>query len=131
MYEAGGARSEKPSRQPRGAERRRDLRIDVSFPLVVVIDASKERMPAVVENVSLGGALLRTNTRLPLNAGVMFEIQMSDEKLAEIPAVVVRTIGTQWYGAAFAQLSDTDADHLMELASDYLKTANPALWMLG
>ena len=112
-------------------ERRRDLRIDVSFPIIVVVGSTGERMPAVVENVSLSGVLLRIEGSLPLQSQIELEIQPSDSGGLRIPATVVRSSGAQSYGTAFATLSEADTDRLMDLTAQFLNNAAPAPWFLG
>jgi hypothetical protein len=112
-------------------ERRKDLRIDVSFPIIVALSTNGERMPAVVENVSLSGVLLRSDNSLPLQSRVDLEITFEDQEPLRIPAVVIRSTGVQSYGTMFVELSDEDADRLMDLTAQCLKTAAPAPWFLG
>ena len=112
-------------------DRRRDIRIDVSFPIVIDIERSGERKPAIVENVSLCGVLLRTEVELPMRSRVHLEIKLGDSPMLRIPAFVVRTSGPQSYGTSFGELSEPDADRLMDLAADCLRTAAPAPWFLG
>jgi PilZ domain-containing protein len=130
-YERLGRTEESRARKdPKNSkERRGDLRIDVSFPIVVVSPSG--RVPAVVENVSLSGALLRTETNLQLQARVDLEIQTIDGAAIHIPAVVVRTTGAQSYGTAFVELSAADTDQLMEFTAQCLKSAAPTPWFLG
>lgn len=112
-------------------ERRRDVRIDVSFPINVMLSTNGKRTPAVVENISLSGVLLRTEESLPLQARVELEIQPNDEKGLRIPATVVRSSGPQSYGTAFLELSESDADRLMNLTAAFLNAAAPLPWFLG
>jgi hypothetical protein len=114
-----------------GQDRRKDLRIDVSFPINIVLTATGQRQPAVVENISLSGVLLRSEGELPLKTQVELEIQPSERPGLRIPATVVRAAGTQIYGTVFAELSESDADKLMKLTADYLNAAAPAPWFLG
>ena len=113
------------------SERRSDVRIDVSFPINLEDQISGKRTPAVVENVSLGGVLLRTEAGLTLRQHVVLDIQAGDAPPLRIPATVVRFTGTQSYGTAFVTLSEADADRLMELTASFLKAATPAPWFLG
>lgn len=113
-----------------GHDRRKDVRIDVSFPIIVVT-AAGQRLPAVVENVSLSGVLLRSEGELPLNTHVALELRSSEDQGLRIPATVVRAAGAQIYGTVFAELSESDADQLMKLTADFLNAAAPAPWYLG
>ena len=112
-------------------ERRRDLRIDVSFPIVIETAQSGRRTPGVVENVSLGGVLLRTETPLDVRTEVTLEIQAGEAPALELPATVVRTFGAQSYGTTFVSLSEADADRLMDLTAQFLRSAAPAPWFIG
>jgi len=112
-------------------DRRRDIRIDVSFPIIVDIESTGERTPAIVENVSLCGVLLRTEVELPMQSRVHLEIKLGDAPALRIPAFVVRTTGAQTYGTSFGELSEADADRLMDLTADCLRSAAPAPWFLG
>ena len=112
-------------------DRRRDVRIDVSFPIIIDVEGSGERTPAIVENVSLCGVLLRAEVELPMRSRVHLEITLGDAPTLRIPALVVRTTGAQSYGTAFGELSESDADRLMDLAADCLRSAAPAPWFLG
>lgn len=112
-------------------DRRRDIRIDVSFPIIIDIERSGERKPAIVENVSLCGVLLRTEVELEMRCRVHLEIKLGDSPMLRIPAFVVRATGAQSYGTSFGELSESDADRLMDLAADCLRTAAPAPWFLG
>ena len=130
MSESSRAARQASAASERAAERRGEIRIDVSFPILVFVESSSERVPAMVENVSLSGVLLRTETRLTPHSKVALEIQLGETKRVAIPGVIVRTAGGQLYGTAFAKLTDADADHLMNLAADYLKAAAPLQWFL-
>jgi hypothetical protein len=112
-------------------ERRRDVRIDVSFPIIIDVEQSGERMPAIVENVSLCGVLLRTEVELPMRSQVSLEITLGEAPMLRISAHVVRATGPQSYGTSFGELSESDADRLMDLAADCLRSAAPAPWFLG
>ncbi len=118
--------------EPKAAkDRRADVRIDVSFPIQLEAETTGQRMPAVVENVSLGGVLLRTETSLPLEARVVLEIRYGDQPPLRIPATVVRFTGAQSYGTAFVTLNEKDADRLMALTAEFLKAASPTPFFLG
>ena len=118
--------------EPRDSkDRRSDVRIDVSFPINLEVEKSGKRTPAVVENVSLGGVLLRTDAALALDESVILEIHAADSPALRLPATVVRFTGSQSYGTAFVSLSEADADRLMDLTAAFLKSATPAPWFLG
>ena len=74
---------------------------------------------------------MRIDSTLPLQLHIMLEVQLGDDSALDIPAVVIRATGPQSYGTAFAELSEADADRLMDLAAQCLKTAAPAPWYLG
>jgi hypothetical protein len=112
-------------------DRRNDVRIDVSFPIIIDVEQSGERTPAIVENVSLCGVLLRTEVELPMRSRVNLEITLGESPMLRIPALVVRATGAQSYGTSFGELSASDADRLMDLAADCLRSAAPAPWFLG
>jgi PilZ domain-containing protein len=113
------------------SDRREDVRIDVSFPIIVELAPGGERSPAVVENVSLGGVLLRTDVSLPVNGHITLEIQPHEGPVLRLPATVVRFSGTQSYGTAFATLTEADADRLMAVTAQFLRAAAPAPWFIG
>lgn len=112
-------------------DRRGDLRIDVAFPIIVVIPSTGERLPAVVENISLSGVLLRAEGTLPLQTRIDLEIQPRDAEGLRIPATVVRSTGVQSYGSSFVELSEPDAARLLYLAAEFLNAAAPTPWFLG
>ena len=128
---AGQSGARMGSQSEDAKERRRDIRIDVSFPITVEVEKTGERTPAVVENVSLCGVLLRTEVELPMQSRVHLEIKLGDAPVLKIPAFVVRTTGAQSYGTSFGELSEQDADRLMELTAQCLRSAAPAPWFLG
>lgn len=96
------------------ADRRRAQRFNISMPVVITEAATGRSYAATVDNISFGGVLLLTESRLPPGTNLFINLPIAADMTMRLEASLVRTTDVGEFGVAFVSLTDEELDRLAE-----------------
>ena len=96
------------------AERRRDPRFNISMPVMFTVAATGRAYSATVDNISLGGLLLLTDTPAPLDDGarIVIHLPIAADMTMRVEAEMVRTTNVGEFAVSFVSLTESELDRL-------------------
>lgn len=105
-------------KHPRGDERRRAPRFNISMPVTVLDAGTGRSFPATVDNISLGGVLLLVDAPVESGGRLFIDLPIAVDMSMRIEASLVRSTDLGEFGVAFVSLTEDEMDRL----SDFFET---------